>query len=111
MESFSVRCIFRCEPRAEQTHKYLYEERITLWRASEIDEAIGFAESEASTYASEPGSEYLGYCQAYALFDEVQANGVEVFSLLRDSDLEPTQYLDTFFDAGSEREYAVQPLI
>lgn len=105
MKSFSVRCIFRWEPRVDQTRKYLYEERVTLWRASNVDEAISLAESEAKTYASEPGSEYLQYCQAYALFDEVEAHGVEVFSLLRDSDLEAAQYLDTFFDTGSEREH------
>ena len=106
MESFSVRCIFRWEPRTDQTHTYVYEERITLWRASDVDEAINFAEIEAKAYASDAGLEYLKCCQAYALFDVVEANGVEVFSLLRDSDLEPAQYLDTFFDTGSEHAHA-----
>lgn len=30
MDSFSVRCIFRCERRDDQKLDYLYEERITL---------------------------------------------------------------------------------
>jgi hypothetical protein len=104
MGSFSVRCIFRWEARPDQARDYLYEERITLWQANDIDEAIVLAESEAQTYATGLGAEYLEYCQAYAMFDEVAASGIEVFSLLRESDLEPKQYLDTLFDTGSEHE-------
>lgn len=109
MHSFSVRCIFLWEPRDDQTHMYLYEERITLWRAENMDEAIGFAELDASTYALEANAKYLKCCQAYALLDDVQANGAEILSLLRDSDLEPTRYLNTFFDTGSERASSAQP--
>lgn len=104
MASFSVRCIFRWEARPDQVCKHLYEERITLWQASDIDEAIILAESEAQIYAAGLDAEYLQYCQAYAMFDEIAASGVEVFSLLRESDLEPKQYLDTLFDTGSEHE-------
>lgn len=104
MASFSVRCIFRWEPRPDQVRAHLYEERITLWRANDIDEAIALAEVEAQSYAAESEVEYLEYCQAYALFEDVEASAVEVFSLLRDSDLEPSQYLNTFFDTGTEHE-------
>ena len=106
MASFSVRCIFRWEPRPGQKRKHLYEERITLWVASDINEAITLAEKEARTYAS-GGEEYLDYCQAYALFESIENSGVEVFSLLRESDLEPKQYVDAFFDTGEEHERAV----
>src|SRR5882762_8972194 len=106
MPSFSVRCIFRWEPRADQRRKHLYEERITLWVASDIDEAIALAEEEARTYAS-GGDEYLGYCQAYALFESIEKSGVEVFSLLRESDLDPKEYVDAFFDTGEEHERTV----
>jgi hypothetical protein len=104
MASFSVRCIFRWKPRRDQVRKHLYEERITLWKASDIDEAVSLAEREAQTYASDSGAEYLEFCQVYALVEEPEANGIEVFSLLRDSDLEPPQYLDAFFATGGERE-------
>ena len=107
MASFSVRCIFRWEPRSGQTRKHLYEERITLWRANDLDQAIDLAETEAQAYASEVGVEHLGFCQAYALVADVEANGIEVFSLLRGSNLEPLEYLDTFFATGDERERAV----
>ena len=106
MASFSVRCIFRWRPRPDQLRKHLYEERITLWKASDIDEAIALAEGEAQAYASGSGGEYLEFCQAYALVEEPEVNGIEVFSLLRDSDLEPAQHLDAFFATGGEHERA-----
>ena len=106
MPSFSVRCIFRWEPRHDQRHKHLYEERITLWMASNIDDAIALAEEEARAYAS-AGDEYLEFCQAYSLPDAIDQTGVEVFSLLRESDLDREQYLAAFFGTGQERESAV----
>jgi hypothetical protein len=30
------------------------------------------------------------------------ADGAEIFSLMRDSDLAPEDYLDSFFDTGTE---------
>ena len=68
-----------------------------------MDEAIAMAESEARDYATD-GQQYLDFCQTYALFDDIQANGMEVFSLRRDSDLEASAYINTFFDTGMERE-------
>jgi len=106
MESFSVRCIFKWSPRADQKLKYLYEERITLWRAENINQAIQFAEKEASEYSDE-SCEFLGFSQGYAMYESAQENGIEVFSLLRESDLEPELYLNSFFDSGLERESKV----
>jgi len=102
MPSFSVRCLFLWANRASDRPAKLYEERITLWQAANIDEAIQLAESEAADYASD-GDKYLGLAQAYALYDEVQSQGVEVFSLLRESDLGPDAYLRLFFNTGTER--------
>lgn len=108
MDSYSVRCIFRWGPRQDQKAKHLYEERITLWQAKSIDHAIELAEQEAEVYASED-MEFLGYSQAYALFAPVTANGIEVFSLLRESDLDPDNYIDTYFDTGRERAGEYEP--
>lgn len=107
MESFSVRCIFKWSSRADQTLKHLYEERITLWQAHNLEQAIEFAESEALEYADE-SCEFLGYWQAYAMFEPIQATGIEVFSLLRESDLEPEEYLNSFFDSGCEHQGTVK---
>lgn len=82
--------------------RHLYEERITIWQAPDFETAIALAEREAADYASE-GDEALGLSQAYELADEAPLHGVEVFSLLRESDLEPEEYLSTFFATGDER--------
>ena len=106
MPSYSVRCVFRWNPRPNQGRKHLYEERITLWVAGDINKAIALAEEEAQTYVS-GGDEYLGCCQAYSLSDDIDESGVEVFSLLRESDLDPKQYVSAFFITGQEHERAV----
>lgn len=108
MNSYSVRCIFRWEQRQDQKAKHLYEERITLWLAESFNHAIELAEQEAEDYASE-NMEFLGYSQAYELFESTPINGIEVFSLLRESDLDSEKYINTFFDTGREREGECEP--
>lgn len=67
-----------------------------------LDEAIGKAEAEAAHYAqgADPDLVPLDDAQAYALTDE-PGEGREVSSLLRDSDLEGSAYLDPYFDTGA----------
>ena len=101
-EWFAVRCLFASgwPPKEEGTD---YEERITLWRAGSLSQAIEMAEVEAREYAaaiSDGPDTYLGLAQAYHLADEL-GSGAEVFSLIRHSDLEPDEYLSTFFDTGT----------
>ncbi|MGN8081678.1 MULTISPECIES: hypothetical protein [Variovorax] len=103
MESYSTRCLFEWEPRDGQKKAHLYEERITLWQAESADEAIEMAEREAKAYAGED-STFLDVCQSYWLVDPVAASGVEVFSLLRESDLEPDAYINAFFETGDEHQ-------
>jgi hypothetical protein len=93
---YAVRCIF-------ELLEGSYEERITLWRAPGFDEAIGMAEDEADAYARSLDAAYLGIAQAYDLFDE-PGHGAEVFSLIRDSDLGPDDYIDRFVSTGSEHQ-------
>lgn len=105
-EWYAVRCVFR-SAWAETSEglppdEHLYEERITLWQASSMEEAIALAEGEAGEYADEE-DDYLDLAQAYKLFDDPVAQGAEVFSLMRSSRLEPDEYLDAFFDTGEER--------
>jgi hypothetical protein len=93
--------------------KKLYEERITVWRATSMAEAIALAEVEARDYEGEPdvdgratGPKYLGLAQGYAMANESDSivSADEIFSLLRSSKLKPQAYLDAFFDTGSERQ-------
>jgi len=98
-----VRCLFLWKRRPEQKAAHLYEERITLWQATGIEEALVLAEQEAKVYSSDGESEFLDFSQAYWLTEPLPASGVEVFSLLRESDLVPSAYIDAFFDSGAER--------
>ena len=96
---YSVRCVFQGGADIPNT----YEERMTLWRAGSFDAAVARAEAEAAGYAAEVGLTYLGFAQAYHLFDE-PGHGAEVYSLMRDSALAPDAYLTAFFDTGQERQ-------
>jgi hypothetical protein len=101
--SFSVRCLFLWRNGATQDGAHLYEERITLWLATDIDHALAQAEDEATRYAAASDCEFLGFSQAYALPESVSVTNVEVFSLLRESKLISSEYIDAFFDTGAER--------
>ena len=99
---FGVRCIFWHDGDS-------YEERITMWRATSLDEAIAQAEEEAQEYCEGLDCKYVGLAQAYGPAttreqeDAVEiAPGTEVFSLVRLSAFEPSEYIDRFFDTGSE---------
>lgn len=96
---FGVRCVFAWSGWEGRP----FEERITLWRARSLDHAIELAEREAEEYAKTNGLERLRLSQAYAIGEEDGiGSGTEVFSLLRDSDLAPEQYISTFFATGGE---------
>jgi len=100
---YSVRCVFAVGRRSEAVGE-TYEERITLWSASSAERAIEPAEAEALEYATAvEGCTYLGLAQSYQLADDV-GDSAEVFSLMRDSELEPKEYLDVFFDVGTEHQ-------
>ncbi|MFD8637165.1 hypothetical protein [Streptomyces sp. NPDC059533] len=100
MDWYGVRCVFEWTTRDGGRS---YEERITLWQAASADEAIALAEAEAETYAADNGFGYPGFAQSYRL-GGTPVSGAEVFSLFRDSALEPNAYLDAFFDTGTERQ-------
>jgi hypothetical protein len=106
---YAVRCVIRTAenrpwgPTDLTPGVSAYEERITLWRASSPEEAIARAEAEAKDHAETLGDTYVGLAQLYHLFDS-PGDGAEVFSLIRDSPLDPDEYLDRFFDTGHERQ-------
>jgi hypothetical protein len=81
----------------------MYEERITVWRATSLTEAIARGESDATEYAADIAGEYVGLAQGYHIADDL-GDGAEVFSLIRDSPLDPDTYIDRFFDTGVEHQ-------
>jgi hypothetical protein len=96
---YTVRCLFG----AERDQGFVYEERMTLWCTDSFDNAIALAEKEAATYAAASQVEYLDLAQVCKLPGH-PTSGAEVFSLVRDSQLASDDYLDTFFDTGTERQ-------
>jgi hypothetical protein len=97
---FGVRCLFRHQ-------NGLYEERIAVWPASSLDVAISAAEE----YAADLHCDYLGFAQAYGPLEKsdvdaprVPSAGMEVFSLMRRSELAPAAYISHFFATGDEVE-------
>lgn len=94
---YGVRCVFR------HRHLEVYEERVTLWVARSLDEAIARAESEAAEYCEGlDGVHYTDFAEAYAMFASPE-EGAEVFSLMRESGLPPGDYVRRFFATGEER--------
>jgi hypothetical protein len=81
----------------------LFEERIILVRAAGFDEALARAEAEAATYAEQVACAFTGYVTVYEIAEEQLGDGVEVFSVMRDSDLSAEDYIDRFFTTGDER--------
>lgn len=97
---FSARTVFEHDKPGDG----LFEERIVLLRAADFEEALERAEAEALRYAEEAGGTYTGYASVFEIADEQLADGSEVFSLMRDSDLEADDYIDHFFATGDERQ-------
>ncbi len=104
---FSVRTIVHRAAERE------YEERITLWRRADADEAADAALAESAEYARDSGGTDCGLAQVYEVYQDVAgglraaADGCEIFSLTRRSDQAPGDYLDSFFDTGQEQQRAI----
>jgi hypothetical protein len=104
---FSVRTI------VHRPDDRVFEERITLWRRVDADEAAEAALAESAEYAADVGGEDCGLAQVYEPESDLTgglrapADGCEIFSLTRESDLSPGDYLDTFFDTGREQQQLI----
>ena len=97
---YGVRLIFHHSGSLRQA----YEERVILVRADSDNEAIAKVELLAKEYEDE-STLYTGYAVAFHIFDEcgpTLGSGVEVFSLIRFSNLDTDAYLDRFHDTGNE---------
>ncbi|GEB55740.1 DUF4288 domain-containing protein [Streptomyces gardneri] len=80
-----------------------YEERVVLFRARSLDEAVELAERESAEYAAESDFEVLDMVQAYRICegDEEVGAGTEVFSVLHALDLSADEFLDRY-DSGPQ---------
>ncbi|MFD8323916.1 hypothetical protein [Kitasatospora purpeofusca] len=86
-----------------------YEERVVLFLARSLDEAVELAEREAAEYAGEGGLEVLGMVQAYRISggDEAVGVGTEVFSKLHALDLPENAFLDRY-DSGPAHTQVIE---
>ena len=83
----------------------VYEERVILVNAASEDEAISLAESEANEYAKYlSGCEYLDFASCFHTYEDKIIHLSEVYSVMRESSLAAEEYIDKFYDTGSERE-------
>jgi hypothetical protein len=105
---YSVKCIFVDEDDNSE-YLYRYKERILLWEANNSEEAISYAETEAKEYSINNNCEYLEFCNSCLLFEKPNV-GKELYSISRESDLEPQEYLDEFYDTGAECTGILDPL-
>jgi hypothetical protein len=104
---FGVRCVFELDPETQSdTDPRSFEERITIWQASGFDTAIELAEADAVDYATTLDAKYLGFAQAYKI-EGPPMQGCEVYSLIRQTELAPEEYLSAFFDTGRENQEPV----
>jgi hypothetical protein len=106
---FGVRCVFELDPAGgADTEPRVFEERVTIWQASDFDSAIELAEAEAVDYATILDAKYVGLAQAYRI-EGTPSQGTEVFSLIRRSELGPREYVSAFFDTGRELQGSTTP--
>ena len=99
MSWFGIRSILH------HTNDEVYEERIVLVQADDLDSAFSSAQNEAKTYVRSlgEGHTFTGYSDSYQIDSDKFENLSEVFSLMRSSKLEPGQYIDRYYDTGNER--------
>ena len=99
---FAAKTVYRWRP--IENSESLFEERVVLFEAGSFEEAVARAEMEAQEYcADSPDKVYLGYVNVFRLFDDAVGDRVEVYSLVRESDLSDQEYLDHFYDTCKER--------
>ena len=98
---YGAKCIFRHEDLPAEAGAAVYEERVVLVHASSEEEALNKAEQEAKRYAID-GIEYLGFVDLYRLATAGVGDGSEIYSQMRTSTLAPSDYLNRFYDTGTE---------
>ena len=107
---YSVKCVFAHDRLAEKEGTTFYEERVVVLYATSLDDAILRGEAEAHNYASMNSSaRYTGFINTYHLPAEELTDKTEVYSLMRESNLDVEAFLDRYHDDGTERTQHYEP--
>ena len=100
---YGAKCVF-LHTEIESCPGQVYEERVILLKAENFNEAVSRAEVMAEAYAKDVGGcSYTGFVDVFHIYDENISDGAEVYSLMRTSDLSKEEYLNRFYDTGTER--------
>ncbi len=105
-EWYSVKCIFEHDGLTRDANATIYEERVIILRAAGFDEAIARGKDEARKYVEVLGDgsvRYAGFISAYRTGEAKLADGMEVYSLMRETILEREAFLTHYYDDGTER--------
>ena len=104
-EWYGAKTVFKHTRMIGENACCVFEERVVVFLANDFDHAITKAETEAAKYCSnlDDSAMYLGFVDVYNLAEENINDGVEVYSLMRESNLSDKDYLDSFYDTGKER--------
>jgi hypothetical protein len=85
---YSVKSLFRDE------NANVYEERVVLFRADSFEEAENKGVKEAEEYVINlDNTEFVKVIDVFHMFDEILGEGIEVYSLMTDSDLSADEYI------------------
>jgi len=103
---FSAKCVFRSEFVEDGQPVSVFEERIVFVKGREFDEAFDKAEEEARRYAANNQSEkrnttFLA-CVGVFIVQDPMEDGVEVFSMLRESNMPSEDYLKAHYRTDTE---------
>ena len=102
---FGVKTLYSFKQSDKDLPDRIYEERIVLFNADSFDEAIRFAEEEASSFvARDQRYEFLNYADAYMMPEASPSAGTEIYSKMFRSELNEKDYIDLFYDRGKSRE-------
>jgi hypothetical protein len=102
---YGVKCLVEHKGLSNDPKTRVYEERILVLRAPNFDEAILRAEREATQYAGQNNGLYIGYCNAYKIDSKTITEGTEVYSVMREVDLAPDQFIAHYYDDGSDKHH------
>ncbi|MBP7860299.1 DUF4288 domain-containing protein [bacterium] len=98
---FGVKTVYKFDALSNDCPDPVFEERVVLFRAVDFNQAINLAEEEALIYAKEGNCKFTGFVNAFIIADE-PAEKIEVYSLMRTSKLSEQDYLDHYYDSGTE---------
>jgi hypothetical protein len=98
---YAARCLFEHGEFSKRDRLPCYEERIVVFRARSFGEAIRKAEKEAKEYCRGLKTRYLGFVEAFHLFERTLKDGAEVFSLMRSKKMTSKQFIKTYYADGT----------